>query len=607
MLSEGLLAEADAAQAQASAAELTGRLELTDSAVLEALLRDRQVPLDGASAMREATSVPAIFQLSQEMEVGTSRGLQQLEPQIAGSASELLAARAAALEGEVAPLVINRGLPFARAVLGLLRAEVPGDQTTPEAAISLRGFRKRLEQHGASEEHLAKAREELRAAREGLGRLDEGFRQALRKALTPRAWRRDRDKARDALLRSMGEINRLSLALAAQRAAGSLCDQLAAKTETLRSRLEAVRLILCQAQATLRRTAEANLEPAAVAEGAFQLSLEAFDAAYIRRYYREHTQAPNPLMAYRDWATSLAGKTLEDLEAWKEAEITRQLLERTRVCFAQDLENISLLQAMDAHYGIQAPAMIESEFDRLLSHSQPFWQYGQDSGLQAIEGRVILGLEDAQSTLVPTKYRTGSRYELRFTGSRQRIDAVRTQHGTPAFLLQGVGDYRACYDRLRREGVAQLPAHPVWLPDVDVFPGRDVDARATFALAAALGYIVEVGGWHYWDPDREYVQAQVRPPRAHLLDQRRDWAEGAFVLLWPWVEQARKLAGENIAAMGPEEATSFLSECIRRYRELMSQMPADAALRQQYEREISILAEKRALLGTPELYRPPVG
>jgi len=126
---------------------------------------------------------------------------------------------------------------------------------------------------------------------------------------------------------------------------------------------------------------------------------------------------------------------------------------------------------------------------------------------------------------------------------------------------------------------------------VDVFPDKDLDARETFALAAALDMIVQVGGWHYFDPQREYVRDHFRPGKDFLIDQRRDWAEEAFVLRADWVEQAKKLVEGELASLGQGEAVKLLDERIAQYRR---EMPDE--LQHQYEREIRALEERKARL-----------
>ena len=580
MLSDGLLAEPVAGQAQAAVGEFLARTALSAEAILKAPLEGRQMPEGKALAMGEATTVQAILSLAQAQEGRDAQALQEQELKMDKAAAELQSRAVAALEPEMASLVINRGLPLARAILGLLRTEI------------LRYAQNDI--CNALGTSLDEAKGNRQAAQGRLSKLDQGFRQALRKALTPKAWKHDLAEARDELLHWVGEISRLTLALAAQRKAGALGDQLSARVGELDGRLASVQQTLERAQETLKRVAEGNLGEPVAAQGVFQLSAEALSPGYIRRYYGERVQALSTLLAYRGWAASFAGKTLPDLEAWKETDLTQQFQERASVHFAQELENVSLLGAMDTYYGMQSPAMIEIQFGDLLGRCQPFWRYDQDSGIRPYEGKSILGAEDAGSSLLPSRYRGSREHVLASTGSKQRIDAARTQHGLPAFLLRGMEEYKACYDKLRKEGGDLPHALPAERLAVDVFPERDIEARETFALAAALGYIVQVAGWHYFDPQREYIRDHLRPSRDCLLDQRRDWAEAAFVLRVDWVQQAKRLVGGELASLGQEEAIKLLDERIAQCQELSREMPDE--LQRQYERGIRALEEKKARL-----------
>ena len=591
MLGDGLLAEPSAGQVRATAQELLMQMRLNEEEILKALRAGCQEPSDEPLGVPEPATVQAILGLAQAREERNALKLQEQELKMAEAAAELQGRVMATLEAKMADLVINRGVPFARAVLGLLRAEA--SQPESDMPLSFPGLKARLSQQRM--EALEEARGRRQAAQERLSRLDRGIRQALRKALTPRAWRRDLDASRDELLRWVGEIGRLTFALAIQRQACTLCDQLGAEAEKLDGRLAGVQRTLERARESLGRLAESSLQEPVAAQGIFQLSVEALGAGYIRRYYGGRVQALSPLLAYRDWAGELAGKTLADLEAWQEADIVQQLQQRANVYFVQDVQGVSLLEAMDFHYGMQSPAMMEIQFSDLLRRCQPFWRYDPNSAIRPYEGQGVFGVEDASSSLVPGRYRGGREHHLVSTQSRQRIEVVYAQHGLPAFLLRDMAAYKACYEKRLREGEKTLHVLPPEQLTVDVFPDRHWEAREAFALAAALDMIVQIGGWHYFDPQREYVRAHLRPARDFLIDQRRDWAEEAFVLRADWVQQARELVEQELASLGREEAIRLLDEHIAHHRALLAgEMPDE--LRRQYEREIRILEERRLQL-----------
>jgi hypothetical protein len=235
--------------------------------------------------------------------------------------------------------------------------------------------------------------------------------------------------------------------------------------------------------------------------------------------------------------------------------------------------------------------MIEVQFADLLRRCQPFWCYDPGSAVHPYEGKGIFGVEDAGSALLPSRYQGGRECALVSTGSKQRLEAAHTQHGLPAFLLRGMEEYKACYEKLCQEGGSFPHALPAERLTVDVFPDKDIEAHEAFSLAAALGLIVQVGGWHYFDPQREYVRDHFRPGKDFLIDQRRDWAEAAFVLRRDWVEQAKRLAEDELTSVGREDAVKLLDERIVQYRREMSD-----ELQRQYEREIRALEERKARL-----------
>lgn len=582
MLSDGLLAEPAAGQVQAAVQELLERMGLGERAILEALRAGYSVPGHEPSVVSEVTTVQAALSQAQAQEERHVRLRREREPKLDEVVAELQIRTKSALEAEVPGLVISRGVPFARAVLGQFRAEMLR-RAQDDAVQALRAS-------------LDEAKGKRQAAQVRLDGLDRGIRQALRKIFAPRAWRRDLAASRDELLHWVEEIGRLEVAFAVQGKAQALYTQLGAEAEELEGRLGRVQKTLEGAQQSLRRIAEGYLREPAAERGVFQLSTQALGAGYIRRYYGERVRALSALLAYRDWAADLAGKTLADLEAWEETDLVQRLQERANAYFVQELEGASLLEALDSHYGMQSPAMIEIQFNELLKRCQPFWRYDAGAAIRPSEGRGLFGVEDAGSTLVPGRYRWGEGYVLVSTRSKQRLEAAYTEHGLPAFLLRDMAEYKACYEKLCAEGGDVLHALSMEQLAVDVFPDKAWEARETFALAAALDMIVQLGGWHYFDPQREYARERLRPGRDLLIDQRRDWAEEAFVMRADWVAQAKRLVEKAFADMGREEALRLLEGRIAQYRELARGMPDE--LRRQYEREMRILEERRdRLLG----------
>jgi len=602
MINQGLLARPDPNQVAEAASTLLGRLRLRDARVLEGLLADRRVPNLNAPAIRKAQAVETIRSLLTAQEARDAQERQRQTERISATAESLLATSQTALKAEVTALAIKRGLPFAQAVLDLLTAEPETDEPVQESTLSLLGFRARLAQQGISEADLTQAEKEYRAARERLRALEGGFWQGMRKKVRKGSWKRDLDRARNDCLRWMAEVNQRALQLAAQREAANLYDQLADLSRDLKGSLSRVVQILKRTVEDLEQVAKENLKPATPQKGIYELTLEAVDADYIQAYYRKHVASVNPAVAYQTFAQELRVRELADLEAWTEAELARLLREHARGYFAEDLENTSLLEALAEYHGDQAPQVIEAQFDRLVKYCSPFWQYNPDSGIGGHEGKSIIGVEDEYSELIPPKYRNSVQYEIKSTGFKHRIDAVRIQHGLPAFLLRGMQDYKAYYDE-KRKGIDPLHILPEAVLADEVIPEEKPEARRTFAVAAALGYVVQIGSWYYFDPRKEYQTSGIHPGRENRLAQGRERAEDAFIQRDDLVRLAEELIEQEIVAMGNRAAIALLDACIAEHKEALSRLSLDSELRRQYQKEIHALEARQRQLGriSPEL------
>ena len=194
MVEDGLLAPPDGAEVAEAASALLGRLRLRDAPLLEILLADRQVPNLNATAIRKSSSPETIRSLLAAQEKQDVQRRQQQSERIVETAQELLAAGQKIFEREIAGLAVQRGVPFARAVLALLADEVDSDEPVTESTQALAGFRVRVLQQGIGEGDLVQAEQAYRGARAELQSLEGGIWKSLRKQARPNAWKQDLER-----------------------------------------------------------------------------------------------------------------------------------------------------------------------------------------------------------------------------------------------------------------------------------------------------------------------------------------------------------------------------------------------------------------------------
>lgn len=129
-----------------------------------------------------------------------------------------------------------------------------------------------------------------------------------------------------------------------------------------------------------------------------------------------------------------------------------------------------------------------ARLETIIGAATPFWsvlQTRMPNGGNNITDLNVIGVEDMENTIY------NNRLNQRGTAGTttldpHRITVLRTKHGVPIHALDKYDEYNKVYDRHIAEGEREVPLHIMRMPDVK-------KARCTFALAHALGVIVENG------------------------------------------------------------------------------------------------------------------
>jgi len=596
MIQQACLAQPDKKEVEEAASALLGRLGLRDAQLLESLLAGHQMANLNVPAIRKAGDVEEIRRLLALQEESNAKERDYLKGKMNDVTDDLLAQAQQALQAEAAALAFERGARFVQAVLDQLTAEVSSHEQIAEATCSLPGMKVRISQQGITEASLSQAEEAYQKARERLRGMAGNTLRAAQRTLLKKHWQEELNRARNDCLTWLAEIDRRTLQLHAQRQAANLYDQIGEQARRYKSTLAGVLQTLERAVGKLEERAAEFLKPSTEEKGIFELTVEAVDAGYIQDYYQRHASRLNPVATYRSFAQQASVDTLDKLAGWGESEWADQMQQHADAFFAEDVENTSLLKALADYHGQKAPRLIEEKMDSLVRYCHPFWQFDANSGIQGQEGKSIIGVEDEHSDLIPPKYRQDPQYEVKSTGFKHRIDFARVQHGLPAFLLRDMADYKTYYEA-KRKGLDPLHTFPEAFRAEEVFPEEKEEARNLFAVAAAFGYIVQVGSFYYFDAQKEYSSLKIRPGRENRLEQVREKAEDAFTQSDDLIRRSEQLIERDIVNMGNQAAIRLLEERIVEYKQALSRMAPENELRRQYEKEIRALQSKQEQLG----------
>ncbi len=576
---------------------LLGQLRLREDQLLEDMLVGQSVSGLNLPALRKAGEVESLRRLLAMQEESDIKDREYIKSKISERSQTLLEKTRQSLQNELYRITIGQGVSFAQAVVDELALATVGNERVDGTVTSFAALKAKVSQQGVDEHELAQAEEAYRQAREHLRAMSGDVVRAVQKIFLHKSWQDGLNRARNDCLLRMAEVNQMSLQLYAQRQAVVLYEQLGEEARKWKSILLGIRQSVQRAENILEERASRAIKPASRDEGIYELNIEAVDADYICHFYQKYSSTLNPGAAYQDFADARQIESLEQLADWTETDWADQMQANSRHYFEEEVENTSLLGALAEFYRDQAQVRIEAFLDRLTRYCHPFWQYDANSGIQGQEGKSIIGVEDEHSDLIPPRYQQDPQYEIKSTGFKHRIDFARVQHGLPAFLLRDMVDYRAYYDKRRKVGIDPLHIFPEAFLAEEVIPEEKQESRYTFAIAAALGYIIQVGSFYYFDPEKEYATRQIRPVREYRLDQGRENAENAFVLRDDFAQQAEQSIERDIVNMGNQAAIQLLGERIVEHKQALAKMPPDSELRRQLEKEIRALQAKQEQLG----------
>ena len=504
------------------------------------------------------------------------------------------------IDKEITNLTATYGIAFATSVIAKLLEPAPTGIIEPHIT-SLDGLKSRIVQQGCTESDLEMARKDYERARESLRKLDNGIEDVLERTVNPKGWKKKFSLYKRDCLAAMAKINDLSIQLSAQQAASGIYDQVSSLLSNLNASLNS-------SAATINRLAnEMSITATQLASREDGQSrgyefMKEIDVDFSD-YFKEHSGQVKPSAVFQGMIPVRALESLQVLTKWLNDELKPSSLAYAGRFFVDALDNTSLLTILKSiaeKKGIEPHELIKGQLDQLVEYCHPFWQYDHNRGLQDMEGKSIVGVEDANSLLIPDYFRNDTNFEIKTTGFRDRIDVVRIQHGLPAFLIRGMDEYRVIYEEKRKgTGKGKDPLHVIpgmeFAPDL--MPEQGKKNREYFATSLAFGYIVQAGTWYYFDPERGYLAHKIQPGREYRLAQGREKAEDVFAHREDWVHKVEQSMEAEVRQTGNDAAIRKLDEAIESHRIALAKMSTDDTLRKQFEKEINAFKKMQRELG----------
>ena len=581
------------ADVQSQVNALISVLNLRPEKVQERIQGDSVILLKNGPAIRKSDSIEKAKRLVTAERQRDSDQMAQEQKRISDSRERLLEEVKPGLEREIAHLSMGKGVLFAKAVLSSLLSRASGTQIDLDEQPSIANFRAYVADQGTRDENVRKAEEYADGAVERLGALGEGTFNKTKKVFLKGSWNKDFEERKRQCITALDELNRTRIGKAATDETLGFYDELLSIGESWLSLLEQMEGNLKRVSGGLEEKSKKLLHPQQIDSQTYELTIEAVGADYIKHFYERRSDVFNSTLLYREAMRGKPFETLSSLQAFFKEDLERTLMERASEYVDEQIADVSLLSALSEYYGDEAPQKIEELFDRALRYCQPFWRFETDTGLASRAGIRIIGVEDANSELIPGKYRHPEefRYVIRSTSQKDRIDIAVEDHGVPAHLLRGVQNYRVFYERVLKNSNDPLHVLPEAADVPDLIPERKRGARDVFALALAFGYIVKIGAYYYFDEEKMYERRHISPRQEMRLAQGRENAEEEFIRKDETVRKAQDLIEKDIAEMGNARAIQLLNSKITELEDEIAKR-RDATLRDQYEKEIRALRRK---------------
>lgn len=596
LLTQGLLGTLEEHLVTVSASTLLAHLRLRDMDLLSDILESGKIKMQYEPSINKADSVAAAVTQIDTQEAQNQIIRRSETGKIGNFSATRLEELKKSFDKEITNIAATNGVSFAIAVVVKLLEPAPTGGVDPNIT-SLDGLKARIVQQGCTESDLEMARKDYEKAREALRKLDDGPEDILERVVNLRGWKKKFSLFKRECLANMAKINDTTLQLSSQQSAGGIYDQIASLVGGYKATLNSLATTINILADEMKSRSEilASKEEAQSHSYEFMREIEVDFADY----FKDHSRQINSSAVFQNMIPVRALESMNVLAQWLNEEIKTASLEYAGRFFVADLEDTSLLGVMKIiadKKGVDPHKVIKEQLDHLVEYCHPFWQYDHNRGLHDMEGKSIIGVEDADNPLLPDIYRNESLYEIKTTGFKDRVDVVRIQHGLPVFLIRGMDEYRVVYEQ-RRKGKDPLHIIPGMEFAPDLMPEQGKQNRDLFARAMGFGYIVQVGSWYYFDPEQGYQTHKIQPGREYRLAQGREKAEEFFSHREEWAGKAAQLLETEVRQMGNDAAIKKLDEAIEVLRNAISKMSSDDSLRKQYEKEVNSLKTWQRDLG----------
>lgn len=439
------------------------------------------------------------------------------------------------------------------------------------------------------QDDIVKYSNALDASVKALGDLSTKFVQTAFKFFLKKEWKDKFNTYKAEAITNMAALNAAMLREKIALEQGLLYTSISEEASTLISTLEDFSKQLEIIDGEVKQKVNSFLHAASTGN-LFELSKEVVDASYFKDYYDGKKVLVNSLKVFEDFMDLQVDSSISTLKAFDNSGVYKALIKIATKHFQDILANVTLLDEMKQHYGKDFEQVLTDKIDSVLGYCLPFWRYHKVDESLLTMSPAFIGVEDANSGLIPDKYRNRPDIKLVSTGIKDMISFARTEHGVALWMLVEQHAWRKAYDDYLRKSNRTDPINII--PEASkqsIDPESNEINAEVFALGLAFGYITQRGNFYYFDTGKLYTTKGIQPDPAHKIAQGRTKAASEFATNYEWVNETRELVINEIATMGNIAAMDFLKAYVADLTQKKNRLKVEDSNRKQYELEIDLL------------------
>ncbi len=569
IISQQLLATPEERQLKDIVTGLISQLGLNRETLVVNLLAGCQIDDDFVEAARNQESPSKALEQLARQEEADNESLDTEENSINSKALLTLTEQKNQLETRLINIMPSCGVLVIQKALELFKSgttllSTPNKKESIEISIenAINKERKKIEELGVNDRKIGEVQTASKDAKEQLKELGDDFGDAVHKFLLRNNWEEAVTTQVNDCLEKRNQYNQLVLRRAAETAAIRIYNDLSEVIDGLIAKLTDIAQIFRLTQNRLSQDENKYLEGHNT-DQYFELAHEVVGADYFTWFYEKYHLDIHPQAVLQHFFEIQEAHVLEEFQHWTDEHLTSELEQCLKAYFDPNLENISLLEALDDFYGSAAAQRIQTVFDDLVTYCSPFWRCNTNLGF-APQGPSVVGVENPNDPLIPGKVSQNPNFQLKPTAAKDMIYMLTIAMGMPAFALTEIENWKSMYNLFRQTSPDPLQVLPGMDQADGVIPEETKnEAREAFAKAVAFGYITLRGSnQYYYDPEQIYQDHKVHPNRDHQLAAGRRQAEEAFIGHVDWVAFVDNIVENFIDQKGLEVTIQLLDSKI---------------------------------------------